>query len=314
MRHRRQNTLASLAAAAPFGQIQRFVKAPGSPHPRALETPQVFRRAVGVKPQSQKAAVGGDDRLAVHPAPQRQCAHAVGLVAIAAGGVKGEKRALGDAPGPSDAGAPPLGIEAEAAALPQHSAPLKGQKQRRHPIFKHGARPASQSAVSVQTQAGAAEGAPVAARHLAPGDGEIACEHRLAGHQVVPAARLPVPQRVIADCEQRSRLVIEEGKIHLLGKLPQPPLQTAPALLPGKGRGRQQRGTAVSAVHGGNERRLEHCERAAVVPVVKMSAKTRHFLRCRRDFFQEVRGLLPGDDIQVAGCDGRRHGKAQVGG
>ena len=156
VRHRTAHPLALLRARPLPGEIERLVKAPGAAHAPLLEPAQIFRRAVTIEDERQKAAVRRDDRLGVHAAPQRECADAVCLVAIASRGVECEKRALGDAPGSADAHAPLLGIETKAAAFIQHPALFQRQEERRHEIFKHRPAPARKAAVTVQPQAGAA--------------------------------------------------------------------------------------------------------------------------------------------------------------
>ena len=190
-----------LAPAAGGGEVQGLheaVAAPGSP---ALQTAQVLHRRLRLYGQGQKAAVGGDDQIRLLAPLQGQGRTAVGLVAVAEGGVQRVKGALRYAPGAAGQAPPPLGIEAEAAALIQQAAAVHRQKQLRHEVFKHGARPAGKAPVAVLLQLGPAQPPPVLYGHVAPGYGQIAGEHGLAGHKVVPASGSPAVLGVVADIE-----------------------------------------------------------------------------------------------------------------
>ena len=60
----------------------------------------------------------------------------------------------------------------------------------------------------------AAQGTPVPHRHIAFRDGDVACQHGFACHEVVPAAAPGIVHGVIADIEQAAHSVIERCEIH----------------------------------------------------------------------------------------------------
>ena len=148
----------------------------------------------------------------------------------------------------------------------------------------------------------------MAARRLCACDAEIAREHRLARHQIVPAAGLPGAQRVITDREERALFVIEEGEIHVLGKYTKTRGKRLLPLLLRKRGGGQQRGAEIAAVHRGDKGRLQHREGACIVPVVKVSAIALHLLGRVGQPADKGRGLVRADQSKIAGGDGRRHG------
>ena len=219
-----------LAPAAAGGEVQGLDKAIAALGVKALQPPQVLDGRLRLHRQGQKAAVGGDHQVGFLPPLQGQGRAAMGLVAVVHGRVQGVKGTFRDAPGLPGGAAPPLGVEAEAAALIQQAALAVGQKQLRHQVFKHGARPAGQTPVAVFLQLGPAQPPPVLHRHIPLGDGQVAGEHGLAGHQVVPAADTPVILRVVADIEQPPPLIIQRRKVHFCQQPVDALLQLHPAL------------------------------------------------------------------------------------
>ena len=144
---------------------------------------------------------------------------------------------------------------------------------------------------------------------LSPGNGDIACEHGLAGHQVVPAARAALLLGVITDIEQLPARIVERGKIHRVQQRVKTPLQRgfAPALQ-GRADGDKSR-AEIAAVHGGDKARAQGAERARVVPVEKVTQAPLHALKRRQHVPEIGDGLLLWDHARRP--QRRRRGQRQ---
>ena len=312
--HGAAHRLSAVAAAAAGGKVQGLDKAVTPQGTETLQTAEIFYRALRLGAEGQKAAVGRDHHVLFLPPLQGQGGTAVGLVAVAEGAVQREKGALGDAPGLAGKDPALLGIETEAAALVQEAAPIEGQKQLGHQVFKHGARPAGKAPVAVLLQLGPAESAPVLFRHVPLGNGDVACQHGLACHQVVPAAGASLPGGVIADIEKATPPVVQRRKVHLLQngaqtlrKLP------LPQLLHGGG-GHQQPRVQIAAVHGGDESRVQRQQGAGVVPIIIVSPAAGHPQKGLRQAADIFHALFALDQLHVHGRCRRGSGQADVGG
>ena len=190
------------------------------------------------------------------------------LVAVAERGVKGIEGALGNPPGLAGEPAPFLHIEAEAGAFVEKACPKEWEKEHGHEVFKHGPRPAGKTAIAVLLELGAAQALPMAQRHLTAGEGNVACEHGLACHQIIPAARPALLFRVIADIEKLPPLIEQRRKVHGVEKSSEPFFQIRLAPAPEGRAGGDESGTEIAAVHGGDKARAQGPEGAGVVPVV----------------------------------------------
>jgi len=203
MRHVAAHLFAVVTAAAPRREVQRLDEAPAPERAEALQPPQVLCRVLRLKHQREKAAVRRDDHVRVLTALERERRAAVRLVAVAERRVERIIRALGHTPRLAREAAALLCIEAEFAALVQQTVAVQRQEQLRHQVFKHCPRPARKPAVAVLLELAAAQPPPVLYRNIALCNGNIACQHRLARHQVVP----PTGGAVV-------RAVVERGKVH----------------------------------------------------------------------------------------------------
>ena len=180
MRHHLAHHLAAGAARASGREIQRLIESVFSSHAEPLKLAQAPHRSVRLDQQAQECAVGREHQLRVHAAPQRQRRDAVRLVAVVQLLIQREISAFGDAPRQPRGGAPPLAVETKFRALPQQRLSHQRQKQLRHQILEHRARPRGHAAVAVLLHLRAAELPPESARHVALGDGEIGRQPRLA--------------------------------------------------------------------------------------------------------------------------------------
>ena len=299
MRHVAAHLLAVIAAAASGCEVQRLYKAPASKRTERLKVPEVAYAALRVYREGEKARIRRDDHVRVLPALERERGAAVRLIAVVKRAVERVERAFGYAPRLARPHAPFLCIQAEFAALVNEAAAIYRQEQRRHEVFKHRPRPACKPAIAVLLKLRAAQMPPVAHRHVALGARDIACQHRLARHQVVPAARTAPVLRVIADVEQSARLVVERGEIHLRHQRVQPRGKSVLAVfrhcLP---RGQKPR-VHIAAVHRGDIGGQEGKQRRGVVPVVKMPHAARHTLKRIEHRRRVVSAYLARDDAHV---------------
>ena len=312
--HGAAHRLPAVAAAAAGGKIQGLNKAVASQSAKALQAAEIFHRALRLGAESQKAAVGRDHHVLLLTPLQGQSGTAMGLVAVAERAVQREKGALGDAPGLAGKDPALLGVETKAAALVQEAAPIEGQKQLGHQVFKHGARPAGKAPVAVLLQLGPAEPAPVLFRHVPLGYGDVACQHGLACHQVVPAAGAPFFGSVIADIEETPPRVVQRRKVHLLQngaqtlrKLPLPQLRHG-------GLSHQQPRVQIAAVHRGDKGRVQRQQGASVIPVIVVSPAAGHPQKGIRQTADIFHALFALDQLHVHGRHCRGGGQADVGG
>ena len=214
VRHVAAHLFSVRAAAAPGREVQRLYISPAPVGPDIAQAAQIAHRGDRVDREGEKAAVWGDDHVAILPALEGEVGAAMRLIAVAQGGIERVERAFGYAPGLARKTAALLHIQAEAAALEDQACPVERQEQRGHEVFKHRPRPACKAAVAVLLQLCAAQGAPVPHRHIAFRDGDVACQHGFACHEVVPAAAPGIVHGVIADIEQAAHPVIERCEIH----------------------------------------------------------------------------------------------------
>ena len=121
MRHPAAHLFPVRTYAAARGEVQRFNIAPAARRAQIPQAAQIAHGGGGLHREGQKARVGGDDKIGLLPAFEGQGRAAVGLVAIAEGGVKGIERAFGDAPWLAGQVPPFLGIEAESRAFVQQA-------------------------------------------------------------------------------------------------------------------------------------------------------------------------------------------------
>ena len=77
-------------------------------------------------------------------------------------------------------------------------------------------------------------------------------------------------------------------------------------------RDRDEMAGQIAAVDGGNIFGLERLEIASVVPVVEVSAKTRHASHCRKRRFQPFDGLGRANPTEVTGADDGKQVQADV--
>ena len=312
--HIAAHRLPAVAAAAARGEVQGLDKAVAAQGAEALQTAQIFDRALRLHAQGQKTAVWGDHHVVLLSPLQSQGGTAVGLVAVAEAVVQREKGALRNAPGLAGEDAALLGVKAEAAALIQETAPIQRQKQLRHQVFKHGARPAGQAPVAVLLELGPAEPAPVLSGHVAFGDGDVACQHGLACHQIVPAAGAPLPGGVVADIEQAPPRVVQRRKVHRLQNAAELMGDVLLAQLLHGGERHQKPGVQIAAVHGGDKGRVQRQQGAGVVPVIIVAETSGHAQQRVRDAADIFHGLGGRDQFHVHGRHGGGRRKADVGG
>ena len=181
------------------GEVNGFNKTIATQCAKGFKAAQVFHGAVGVYRQGKVAAVGGDYHVSLLTALQGKGGNTVSLVAVAQRTVQGIECAFGNAPGLACKGPLFLGAQAEAAAFPKQTAAVKGQEKLGHQVLKHCARPACKTAVAFLLNLGAAQLPPVLYRHITLGNGNIACEHTLACHQVIPTACALLLAGVVTD-------------------------------------------------------------------------------------------------------------------
>ena len=211
------------APAALRREVQGLAKAPAPHGPQPFQAPQIPHRPHRIQRQCQKAGIGRHHQVLVLAPLQRQGLDAAGFVAVAQSRIQGVERALRNAPRLPRRDPPLLGIEAEGAGLVKQASGLRGQKQRGHQVLEHGARPAGQAPDPVLLEPGPTQSSPVPDRRLAPGHRQVAGERGLAGHQIVPAARAALQNRVIADIEQLPLPVIQQAEVHGLVQGGRPP-------------------------------------------------------------------------------------------
>ena len=209
MRHDLPDDLAARAARAARCEVDRLIKPVFAAHPERLEPPQIPHCRAGLDQQGEKRAVRREHEFLVHPAPQRQRADAVRLVAVAQMLVEREKTALRSAPRQRRPGAPSLAVDAELRALPEQRFAHQRQKQLRHQILEHRARPGGQTSVAVLLHLRAAELPPHSARHVTLRDREECRQPRLARHQIIPAGRGFKRVPVQPDPQQPPRRIIK---------------------------------------------------------------------------------------------------------
>ena len=312
VRHVAAHLLAVITAAAPGREVQRLYKAPAPQRAERLKVPEVAYAALGIDREGEKAGVRRDDHVRVLPALERERGTAVRLVAVVERAVERVERAFGYAPGLARPHALFLRIQAEFAALIDEAAPVYRQKKLRHEVFKHCPRPAREPAVAVLLQLRAAEPPPVAHRHVALGARDVACQHRLARHQVVPSARAALVRRVVADVEQPSRFIIERGEVHLRHQGVQPRGKLILAVFRhGLPRG-EKPGVHVAAVYRGDIGGQEGEQRRGVVPVIKMPHVARHALKRVEYGSGIVPARLAREDAHVYRRRVRREGKPDI--
>ena len=312
MCHVAAHFFAVVTAAAPRREVQRLNKAPASERAEALQPPQILRRVLRLKHQCEKAAVRRDDHVRVLPALERERRAAVRLVTVAERGIKRIVRAFGHAPRLAREAAALLRVETEFATFVQQAVTVQWQKQLRHQVFEHRTRPARKPAVAVLLKLTAAQPPPVLHRHVALRNGDIACQHRLARHQVVPPARGVVVRAVVADIEQAAPRIIERSKVHGRGKRREPVRLRVHAPFAQCADAGDEPREQIPAVNGGDERRGQRQECARVVPVVPVPHEARHLFKRRGDAGNVPRRVPACNYIHVAGRDCRRHRKADV--
>ena len=312
MRHVAAHLFAVVTAAAPRREVQRLDEAPAPERAEALQAPQVLCRVLRLKHQREKAAVRRDDHVRVLTALERERRAAVRLVAVAERRVERIIRALGHAPRLAREAAALLCIEAEFAAFVQQAVAVQRQEQLRHQVFKHCPRPARKPAVAVLLKLTAAQPPPVLHRHIALRNGDIACQHCLARHQVIPPTRGAVVRAVVADIEQAAPRVVERGEVHGRGERREPVRIRVHAPFAQRADAGDKPRKQVPAVNGGDECRSQRQERARVIPVVPVPHEARHFFKRHGDAGDVPRRVPARNYIHVAGRDRRRHRKADV--
>ena len=129
--------------------------------------------------------------------------------------------------------------------------------------------------------------------HVALGRGDVARQHGLACHQVVPAPGPAFLFRVVADVEKPAHAVVKRGEVHPGHQRVQPRGRLALAVFQHGLPRREKPRVHVAAVNGGDVRRKQRHKRRRVVPVVKMPPVPRHTLK-RVQHPRRVFGALPG--------------------
>ena len=104
-----------------------------------------------------------------------------------------------------------------AAGLGQQRAGQAAEQQPGHQVLEHRAAPGDQADASGGADERAAELEPVAARGLAPRDGQVAGQAALRGQQVIAGVVQPAVHQVVADGEEVAIGAIERAEVHAVG-------------------------------------------------------------------------------------------------
>jgi len=261
----------------PLGaEIGGLIEAAAARHLHLLQLVEVFQRRLRLKRQQQKGGVRRDHQIVVQPSFQAELLHAVRLILIIELRVKRIKPALGNPPGDAFSTHPLLlAIGAKAHCLLAERAVVKREKQMRHIIFKHRARPGNRARIPPFAREHPAQRPPVLFGRLAAAYGIVAHHTRFAHQKVVigagkfpllsveadvkqPAARM-IERREVALLQKPAHPVCLVGKLRLLGGVFQQPLPQ-----------RGQTAKKIAAVHSGNIARLHDAQGSGIIPVVKV--------------------------------------------
>ncbi len=196
VRHIAANHGIILPARSRSGEIGGFIKSATAGHFHSLEGFEVFYRLARGEVHCQKARIRRDDQFGVQASFEAEFLNAVGFVLVVELTVKRVKAALRYSPGnalPVD-----LQVFCSAALAPKaktkgfgiQAALLLGQKNRRHKILEHGARPGYGPGVPAGSGKGSAKRAPVFFGDRPRGDGVIAGHSCLTHQQIIIRRRI----------------------------------------------------------------------------------------------------------------------------
>ena len=297
------------------GVIHRLVQPVPALQAHVPQAAEVAQGAPGSQQQGQEGGVGGDHQLGVQPPLQPQCLNAVSLVLIVHAGVEGVESGFRNAPGAFGLIPPALlGIDTEGQGLIQEGIGLAGQQKVGHEILEHGARPGGHTAVVVVPQQHPAQPPPVAGGNLPLGHRDKAGLPGLAGHQVVEAVGEAVPLHLTADGEQPPLPVEEGSAVHGVGQGLRPPGQGSLSPLVQPLPQGDEAASQVAAVHRGHIPGAKGDQSGGVIPVVQVSVPLVQPLHRIQDVGDQLRGPLPGQDVQIGRRHHRQQGHADIGG
>ena len=216
VRHEVAHDAERLAFRLPrHGEIDRVEEAAVAARTERFEQAQVSHRIGRRHQRRHRARIGRDHAVGRWRAAQGQARHTKGRVLVGQRVVLREVGRLGHAPGQL--------LRLAVSLLLRHSCSVGdlqqtvvglGHDERRHQVLEHRARPRLEAGARTDRQEGASECHPVAARHVALGDGQEAEQARLRSQQVVVALVERVVVDPQADVEQVALGVVQALKIH----------------------------------------------------------------------------------------------------
>ncbi len=218
--HVRPHDDAPLALGQAVGRVvDRLVEAISALGSLLGQAAQVFQGLARCDHRGHGRGVGGDDPVLVQSLLEPQSRHAERLVVIIAVGVLGGVCRLGDAPGKAQLLAVlDLPRHGRAARLGQQRAGQAAQQQPGHQVLEHRPAPGDQADPARHADEVPAKLEPVAARGLAPRDGQVARQAGFRGQQVVAGVVELSLRQVEADREEVAIGPVQRPEVHAGGE------------------------------------------------------------------------------------------------
>jgi hypothetical protein len=171
--------------------------------------------------QREQGRIGRDDHVVLESALEPEIGDAEGTVLVVALRVEAVVSRLRYAPRNSTPGAiRDLGPDGGRARPAHQAVPRLAQEERRHQVLEHRAAPGQERGGAVHAGERPAELEPVLLRDVALRDGDEAGQAGLGGEEVVVVRIAAVRGDIVADVEQPSSLVVQEGEVHRLEERP----------------------------------------------------------------------------------------------
>jgi hypothetical protein len=195
--------------------VDGLVEAEGAGQPGGGEPLQIRTGGLGRHHQRQRRRIGGDHQILRQPALEPEPRDAEGAVLVVELGVDAVVAGLRDAPGHAALLAVgDLPGHRRAVGLVEQGVVVARHHQQRHQVLEHRAAPGQERGVAGGAGQQAAEGEPALLRQLALRNADEAGLPRLGGQQIVVARIAPPLRDVVADGQQRLRLVEQEAVLH----------------------------------------------------------------------------------------------------
>jgi len=197
-------------------EIQRLIEPVDAEAAQPRQVCHVVHDLGRAERQGQQRSVRCDDGVLGQVALVAQPGHAERAIPVVVVAVQRVEARLGDAPGLSPA--PAVGnlvIHGGGRALVQQGPGIGAHEQRGHQVLEHGGAPGQQRTGAVDLGERPGQVHPMAAGHLALGEGHQAGDAGLGCEQVVIVLVQLARGHVVADVKDLALAVEQEGKVHL---------------------------------------------------------------------------------------------------